>query len=202
MLAPMLRRSAARLPAARGVLASSRRLLCSSSTLEGTVNTKSAEFEENAASMNSHIEEVRALTEQFRQGGGEKYVAKHRKRGKMIARERITALLDPGSPFLELSALAAHKVYGKEYYPGAGIVTGVGTVHGRKIMVVANDPTVKGGTSVPLTVKKQLRAQQVAEENRLPCVYLLESGGANLPMQAEIFPDENHGGRNFFNMAS
>jgi 3-methylcrotonyl-CoA carboxylase beta subunit len=134
-------------------------------------------------------------------GGSARAVDKHRARGRLLARERIDLLLDAGAPFLELSALAAHGLYGSEV-PGAGIVTGIGRVAGRECVIVANDPTVKGGTYYPLTVKKHLRAQEVAAENRLPCVYLVESGGAFLPAQDEVFPDREHFGRIFFNQAN
>ncbi len=133
-------------------------------------------------------------------GGGPDLVAKHKARGKMLARERVDALLDPGSPFLELSPLAAEGMYGGAA-PGAGIVTGLGRIAGREAVIVANDATVKGGTYFPLTVKKHLRAQEIALENRLPCVYLVDSGGANLPYQAEVFPDRDHFGRIFYNQA-
>ena len=135
-------------------------------------------------------------------GGGEKACALHRSRGKMLPRERIEQIVDPGSPFLELSALAGHELYGDEVIPSGGIVTGVGSVHGRPVMIVANDATVKGGTYYPITAKKHLRAQEVAAENRLPCLYLVDSGGANLPRQAEVFPDRDHFGRIFFNQAN
>ena len=135
-----------------------------------------------------------------RQGGGARYLERHRAQGKLPVRERIDRLLDPGSPFLELSPLAAWDLYDNEA-PAAGIVTGIGRVSGREVMIVANDATVKGGTYYPLTVKKHLRAQQIALENRLPCVYLVDSGGAFLPLQAEVFPDREHFGRIFFNQA-
>ena len=134
------------------------------------------------------------------QGGGAKYLQRHREQGKLPVRERIDRLLDPGSPFLELSPLAAWDLYDDEA-PGAGLVTGIGRVSGREVLIVANDATVKGGTYYPITVKKHLRAQQVALENRLPCVYLVDSGGAFLPLQAEVFPDREHFGRIFFNQA-
>ena len=141
---------------------------------------------------------------QYRQwvclGGGEALIAKHRSRGKLFVRDRIAALLDPGSPFLELGQLAALGLYNNDA-PGAGIVTGIGLIHGKPVMVVANDATVKGGTYYPMTVKKHLRAQEVAAENRLPCVYLVDSGGAFLPLQAEVFPDRDHFGRIFYNQA-
>src|SRR3954465_13868192 len=133
-------------------------------------------------------------------GGDERSIARHRERGKIPVRERIDRLLDPGSPFLELSPLAANGLYGDEA-PSAGIVTGIGRVGGTVVVVVANDATVKGGTYYPLTVKKHLRAQEIALENHLPCVYLVDSGGAFLPLQAEVFPDREHFGRIFHNQA-
>jgi len=146
------------------------------------------------------VAELRERTELARQGGGEKYVQRHREQGKLPVRERIDQLLDPGSPFLELSPLAAWDLYDNGA-PAAGIVTGVGRVSGREVLIVANDATVKGGTYYPLTVKKHVRAQEVALQNRLPCVYLVDSGGAFLPLQAEVFPDRDHFGRIFFNQA-
>src|SRR5213075_1684834 len=133
-------------------------------------------------------------------GGGEQAVERHRSRGKLPARERIDRLVDPGTAFLELNALAAWDVYDGQA-PGAGIVTGIGVVEGRECVIVANDATVKGGSYFPLTVKKHLRAQEVAEQNRLPCIYLVDSGGAFLPLQAEVFPDRDHFGRIFYNQA-
>jgi 3-methylcrotonyl-CoA carboxylase beta subunit/propionyl-CoA carboxylase len=144
--------------------------------------------------------DLKARTAQVREGGGPRYVARHREQGKLPVRERIEKLLDPDTPFLELSALAAWDLYDNEA-PSAGIITGIGRVSGRDVMVIANDATVKGGTYFPLTVKKHIRAQQVALENRLPCVYLVDSGGAFLPLQAEVFPDREHFGRIFFNQA-
>jgi 3-methylcrotonyl-CoA carboxylase beta subunit len=147
------------------------------------------------------IAELERELERVRAGGGEKAVERHRDRGKLTARERIAALCDPGTPFLELSALAAHGMY-EDAAPGAGIVTGIGTVSGRRCVIVANDATVKGGTYYPVTVKKHLRAQEVALHNRLPCIYLVDSGGAYLPLQDEVFPDREHFGRIFFNQAT
>jgi 3-methylcrotonyl-CoA carboxylase beta subunit len=134
-------------------------------------------------------------------GGGERARERHEGRGKLLPRDRVDALLDPGSPFLELSPLAAHGLYDGDA-PAAGIITGVGRVSGREVVVVANDATVKGGTYYPMTVKKHLRAQEVAWANRLPCVYLVDSGGAFLPMQDEVFPDREHFGRIFYNQAN
>jgi 3-methylcrotonyl-CoA carboxylase beta subunit/propionyl-CoA carboxylase len=146
------------------------------------------------------VAELRSRIKKAKEGGGPKYVQRHRDQGKLPVRERIDRLIDPKSPFFELSPLAGLGVYEDET-PGAGIVTGIGRVSGREVVIVANDATVKGGTYYPLTVKKHLRAQQVALENRLPCVYLVDSGGAFLPLQAEVFPDREHFGRIFFNQA-
>jgi len=146
------------------------------------------------------VEELRALTAQAAQGGGERARERHVARGKLLPRERVERLLDPGAPFLELSPLAAHELYGGDA-PGAGIITGVGRVSGRECVIVANDATVKGGTYYPMTVKKHLRAQEIALQNRLPCLYLVDSGGAFLPLQDEVFPDREHFGRIFFNQA-
>ncbi|HEY6145941.1 MAG TPA: carboxyl transferase domain-containing protein, partial [Solirubrobacterales bacterium] len=146
------------------------------------------------------IAELNAELERVHNGGGVKAVERHRGRGKLTARERVEGLCDPGTPFLELSPLAAHGMY-EDAAPGAGIVTGVGTVSGRRCVIVANDATVKGGTYYPVTVKKHLRAQEVALQNRLPCIYLVDSGGAFLPLQDEVFPDREHFGRIFFNQA-
>jgi acetyl-CoA carboxylase carboxyltransferase component len=166
--------------------------------LSSRVDPRSPEFRERFASLEALVAELRGELDAGRRGGAgrERHVAQ----GKMFVRDRIDALLDPGSAFLELSPLAAHGMYDGEA-PGAGLVTGIGRVEGREVMVVANDATVKGGTYFPVTVKKHLRAQEVAEENRLPCVYLVDSGGAFLPLQAEVFPDRDHFGRIFYNEA-
>jgi len=150
--------------------------------------------------MESLVAELRRRTAQVAAGGGERAVERHRERGKLLARERIDRLVDPGAAFLELGALAAWELYDGEA-PSAGIVTGIGVVEGRECAIVANDATVKGGSYFPLTVKKHLRLQEVAEQNRLPCVYLVDSGGAYLPLQADVFPDREHFGRIFFNQA-
>jgi acetyl-CoA carboxylase carboxyltransferase component len=157
-------------------------------------------FEERRARMEALVAELRDRSAQVARGGGEKALEKHRSRGKLTARERVDRLLDPDTAFLELSALAAWEVY-EGQAPGAGIVTGIGTIEGRECVLVANDATVKGGTYFPLTVKKHLRAQEIAEQNRLPCIYLVDSGGAFLPLQAEVFPDRDHFGRIFYNQA-
>jgi len=157
-------------------------------------------FDERRARMEALVAELRERTEQVARGGGEKALEKHRSRGKLTARERIDRLLDPDSAFLELSTLAAWDVYDGQA-PSAGIVTGISVIEGRECVLVANDATVKGGTYFPLTVKKHLRAQEIAEQNRLPCIYLVDSGGAFLPLQADVFPDREHFGRIFYNQA-
>jgi 3-methylcrotonyl-CoA carboxylase beta subunit len=169
--------------------------------LKSQVNPRSAEFQANQTAMQALVADLRAQAARVALGGSQKAVEKHRARGRLLARERIDLLLDPGAPFLEFSQLAAHGLYGGEV-PGAGIVTGVGRVSGRECVIVANDPTVKGGTYYPVTVKKHLRAQEIARENRLPCIYLVESGGAFLPAQDEVFPDRDHFGRIFFNQTN
>src|SRR5690349_24041717 len=168
--------------------------------LTSQLDRDAEEFARRRERMEELVAEVRERTAQVARGGGEKAMERHRSRGKLPARERIDRLVDPGTAFLELNALAAWDLYGGDA-PGAGIVTGIGVVEGRECVVVANDATVKGGSYFPLTVKKHLRAQEVAEQNRLPCVYLVDSGGAFLPLQAEVFPDRDHFGRIFFNQA-
>src|SRR3954462_6982302 len=157
-------------------------------------------FERRRERMEGLVAELRKRTARIAAGGGEKATERHRSRGKLTARERVDRLVDPGGAFLELNALAAWDLY-EGQAPAAGIVTGIGVVAGRECMIVANDATVKGGSYFPLTVKKHLRAQEVAEQNCLPCVYLVDSGGAFLPLQAEVFPDRDHFGRIFFNQA-
>ncbi|MEZ5420185.1 MAG: carboxyl transferase domain-containing protein [Vicinamibacterales bacterium] len=168
--------------------------------LDSHIRPTSPEFAANRDRMAALVAEYRARLAEVRQGGGTRGVERQRAQGKLTARERIDVLLDPGSPFLELSALAAWDLYDGEA-PGAGLVTGIGRVSGREVMIVANDATVKGGTYFPMTVKKHLRAQEVALQNRLPSLYLVDSGGAFLPLQAEVFPDRDHFGRIFFNQA-
>src|SRR3989440_11615164 len=168
--------------------------------LHSTINAKSPEFARNAAAMKALVEDFRAKLNQVRQGGSEDARAKHVGRGKLLARERIDLLIDPGTPFLELSALAAYDMYGGDV-PCAGLITGIGPISSQDCVLVANDATVKGGTYYPMTVKKHLRAQDIARDNHLPCVYLVDSGGAFLPFQDEIFPDERHFGRIFYNQA-
>jgi len=169
------------------------------SLLESHVDRDSA-FEHNAASMATLVEDLRANLARVRGGGGPAAVERHRARGKLTARDRIDRLVDPGSAFLELSALAAHDMYGNDA-PAAGIVTGIGAVSGTDCVIIANDATVKGGTYYPMTVKKHLRAQEIAAQNGLACIYLVDSGGAFLPLQDEVFPDRDHFGRIFYNQA-
>jgi 3-methylcrotonyl-CoA carboxylase beta subunit len=165
------------------------------------LNPRSAEFRANAERMRALVEDLRLQVSRAGLGGGEQARDKHVARGKLLPRERVRRLLDPGSPFLEVGQLAAHGMYGDEA-PSAGIITGIGRVSGRECVIVANDATVKGGTYFPMTVKKHLRAQEIAAQNRLPCIYLVDSGGANLPTQDEVFPDREHFGRIFFNIAN
>jgi acetyl-CoA carboxylase carboxyltransferase component len=168
--------------------------------IESHVDTGSETFQANHARMDQLVAELRERQARASEGGGPKYLERHRVQGKLPVRERIDKLLDPGSPFLELSPLAAWDLYDNDA-PAAGIVTGIGRVSGRDVVIVANDATVKGGTYYPMTVKKHLRAQEIALQNRLPCVYLVDSGGAFLPLQADVFPDRDHFGRIFFNQA-
>jgi len=168
--------------------------------LESRIDPSDPVFKANEERMRGLVQELRERTDRNRDGGGARYLERHRAQGKLPVRERIELLLDRGTPFLEFSALAAWSMYDDDA-PGGGIVTGIGRVSGREVMVVANDATVKGGTYHPITVKKHLRAQEIALENRLPCVYLVDSGGAFLPLQAEVFPDREHFGRIFFNQA-
>ncbi len=168
--------------------------------LQSRLNPRDPAFETNRDHMRAQVDDLRATIDHIRQGGGEKAAARHTARGKLLPRERLNGLLDPGSPFLELSQLAAHQVYEDEV-PGAGIITGIGRVSGQECMIFVNDATVKGGTYYPLTVKKQGRAQTIAAENHLPCIYLVDSGGAFLPLQDEVFPDREHFGHAFYNQA-
>jgi 3-methylcrotonyl-CoA carboxylase beta subunit len=169
--------------------------------LRTTASPGSEEFQDNQRAHEALIGDLRAQLERVQQGGGERARERHVARGKLLPRERVDRLLDPGAPFLELSALAAHGLYDDEA-PGAGIITGIGRVSGRECVIVANDATVKGGTYYPVTVKKHLRAQEIALQNRLPCIYLVDSGGAFLPRQDEVFPDREHFGRIFYNQAT
>jgi len=169
--------------------------------LKTSLEPRSEEFRRNAEALQAQVDDLRAKVDVITRGGGEAACAKHTARGKLLPRERIRQLLDVGSPFLELSQFAAWQVYDDEV-PAAGLITGIGRVSGRECMIVANDATVKGGTYYPLTVKKHLRAQEIAGENRLPCIYLVDSGGAFLPKQDEVFPDRDHFGRIFYNQAT
>ena len=169
--------------------------------IKSLVDVQSAEFQANAAQMRALREDLEATIGRIEQGGSERARKKHVDRGKLLPRERLRLLLDPGSPFLELSQLAANGMYG-DAVPCAGIITGIGRISGRECMVVVNDATVKAGSYYPITVKKHVRAQEVARENHLPCVYLVDSGGANLPNQDNVFPDKEHFGRIFYNQAT
>lgn len=169
--------------------------------LHSQLNPRSAEFAANAAAMQSVVDDLRAHLERVAQGGGEAARAKHTARGKLLPRDRVQMLLDPGTPFLEVAPLAALNMYNNDA-PSSGVIVGIGRVSGVDCMIVCNDATVKGGTYYPMTVKKHLRAQEIAQQNRLPCIYLVDSGGANLPNQDEVFPDRDHFGRIFFNQAN
>jgi 3-methylcrotonyl-CoA carboxylase beta subunit len=169
-------------------------------TLESRLNPRSEDFRRNADAMRVLVEDLNARLERIAQGGGEAARAKHLGRGKLLPRERVEMLLDPGTPFLEIAPLAALGMYNNDA-PGAGVIAGIGRVAGVECVIVCNDATVKGGTYYPMTVKKHLRAQEIAETNRLPCLYLVDSGGANLPNQDEVFPDRDHFGRIFYNQA-
>jgi 3-methylcrotonyl-CoA carboxylase beta subunit len=169
--------------------------------LRSTINTKSETFVVNAEHMQAQVNDLLEKIKTIELGGGEKAAERHISRGKLLPRDRINALLDDNTPFLEISQLAAWEVY-DDYVPCAGVVAGIGRVSGIECMIVANDATVKGGTYYPLTVKKHLRAQTIAEQNNLPCIYLVDSGGANLPRQDDVFPDREHFGRIFFNQAN
>ncbi|MFZ2493851.1 MAG: carboxyl transferase domain-containing protein [Thermoanaerobaculia bacterium] len=168
--------------------------------LETHANPSSDEFRQNAARIQKLVDELNERLARARAGGGPKYHERHREQGKIPPRDRIAALLDPDTPFLELSPLAAEEMY-DDGAPGAGMITGVGRIQGRECLIIANDATVKGGTYFPMTVKKHLRAQEIALQNNLPCIYLVDSGGAFLPLQAEVFPDKEHFGRIFYNQA-
>ncbi|MGY6661707.1 MAG: carboxyl transferase domain-containing protein, partial [Glycocaulis sp.] len=169
--------------------------------LTSRLDPASDSFKANAARMDELVAELKARTAEAALGGPERAREKHLARGKLLPRERVERLLDPGTPFLEIGALAANGMYEGDVH-GAGMIAGIGRVSDREVMIVCNDATVKGGTYYPLTVKKHLRAQEIARENRLPCVYLVDSGGANLPFQADVFPDREHFGRIFYNQAT
>src|ERR1700733_11560602 len=169
--------------------------------LDSPIDTTSAEFRTNAARMRALVADLERRRAEAARGGPARARERHAARGKLLPRERVLRLIDPGAPFLELSPLAANGMY-EDAIHGAGLITGIGRVEGTECVIVANDATIKGGTYYPMTVKKHLRAQEIALENRLPCIYLVDSGGANLPNQAEIFPDKEHFGRIFFNQAN
>jgi 3-methylcrotonyl-CoA carboxylase beta subunit len=169
--------------------------------LKSSALTGSDQYKANVAAHQTALAEVAAAAELAAFGGGQKSRDRHLSRGKMLPRDRVANLLDPGAPFLEIGATAAHDMYGNSA-PSAGVITGIGRVHGLEVMVICNDATVKGGTYYPMTVKKHLRAQEIAEANHLPCIYLVDSGGANLPNQDEVFPDRDHFGRIFYNQAN
>ena len=169
--------------------------------IESKLNSRSEDFRANAAAMQAIVADLKAKVAKLAEGGGAKAREKHLARGKLLPRDRVNELLDPGTPFLEFSQLAAYGMYQDEA-PGAGVITGIGRIAGVECVIVCNDATVKGGTYYPVTVKKHVRAQEIAAENRLPCVYLVDSGGANLPNQDEVFPDRDHFGRIFFNQAN
>ena len=169
--------------------------------LTSSIDSNAAEFRANAEKMRALTAQLQARRAEAALGGPEKARERHVGRGKLLPRDRVMNLIDPGSPFLELSPLAANGMYDDAIH-GAGLITGIGRIEGRECMVVCNDSTIKGGTYFPMTVKKHLRAQEIARENRLPCIYLVDSGGANLPHQTEVFPDREHFGRIFYNQAT
>lgn len=171
------------------------------SVIKSGINTRSADFQSNAAAMRGLVGDLRAKAAEVSLGGGEAARAKHTARGKLLPRDRVGHLLDPGTAFLEIGQMAAYGMYDNDA-PSAGVIAGIGRVQGLECMIVANDATVKGGSYFPMTVKKHLRAQEIAQANRLPCIYLVDSGGANLPTQDEVFPDRDHFGRIFFNQAN
>ena len=169
--------------------------------IASNIDASSAEFAANAARMRALADELQQRRAEAGQGGSPRTRERHLARGKLLPRDRVMRLIDPGSPFLELSPLAAFGMYDDAIH-GAGLITGIGRVEGRECVIVCNDATIKGGTYYPMTVKKHLRAQEIARENRLPCIYLVDSGGANLPHQTEVFPDREHFGRIFYNQAT
>src|SRR3954452_3348589 len=169
--------------------------------LASHLDTSSADFQQNRDQLQALVDALNERLAAAREGGGAKYLARHKEQGKVPPRERVAALLDPNTPFLELSALAANGMY-DDGAPAAGIITGIGRIQQRECLIIANDATVKGGTYFPMTVKKHLRAQEIALHNNLPCVYLVDSGGAFLPRQDEVFPDREHFGRIFYNQAT
>uniref|UniRef100_A0A453QP38 methylcrotonoyl-CoA carboxylase n=1 Tax=Aegilops tauschii subsp. strangulata TaxID=200361 RepID=A0A453QP38_AEGTS len=201
-LPEMLSRLAARRPRPGSARAAAYRssAAASSSVLPDALDRSSDAYARNAAAVGGLLSDLRSRVSQVLGGGGAGAVKRNEGRGKLLPRDRIDRLLDPGASFLELSQLAGSDVY-EEALPSGGIITGIGPVHGRLCMFVANDPTTKGGTYYPITVKKHLRAQEIASECKLPCIYLVDSGGANLPKQAEVFPDRDNFGRIFYNQA-
>ena len=168
--------------------------------IKTTINSASEDFAANRAAMSALVADLAEKRREVAMGGPERLRERHLARGKLLPRDRVLGLIDPGSPFLELSQLAAYDMYGGDIH-GAGVITGIGRIAGRPCMIVCNDATIKGGTYYPLTVKKHVRAQEIAWENHLPCIYLVDSGGANLPHWTEVFPDRDHFGRIFFNQA-
>jgi 3-methylcrotonyl-CoA carboxylase beta subunit len=170
--------------------------------IKDTVEVTSPQFKENKAAMDRLVQDLRAKVQKFQMGGGDRARERHLARKKLLPRDRIDALLDPGTAFLELSQFAGYEMYGDEEVPCGGIITGIGRVSGVECVIVCNDPTVKGGSYYPITVKKHLRAQEIARENNLPCIYMVDSGGANLPRQDQVFPDKEHFGRIFYNQAT
>ena len=171
------------------------------SVLQSSAIVGSEAFDENAAHMQAQVDDLKEKIAKISLGGHERAREKHLSRGKLLPRDRVANLLDPGSPFLEISQLAAYGMYDADI-AAAGVIAGIGRIEGIECMVVCNDATVKGGTYYPVTVKKHLRAQEIARENKLPCVYLVDSGGANLPNQDDVFPDKEHFGRIFYNQAT
>src|SRR4051794_2156253 len=169
--------------------------------IESRLNPRDPAFEANVKTMKSLVVDLQAKIQHIALGGGDAARKKHAARGKLLPRDRVRMLCDPGAPFLEFSQLAAYDMYRNDA-PSAGIITGIGRVSGRECVIVCNDATVKGGTYFPMTVKKHLRAQEIAQQNNLPCIYLVDSGGANLPNQDEVFPDREHFGRIFYNQAN
>ncbi len=170
--------------------------------IQTKLNTRAADFADNTAHMQAQVDDLGEKLAEISLGGNEKSRERHVSRGKLLPRDRVAGLLDPGSPFLEFSQLAGYKLYGKDQVNAGGVITGIGRVSGQECLIVANDATIKGGSYYPITVKKHLRAQTIAAENHLPCIYLVDSGGANLPLQDDIFPDRDHFGHIFFNQAN
>ncbi len=172
------------------------------SIIESRISSRSAEFQQNRDAMLELVDDLHTRVETIALGGGERAREKHLGRDKLLPRDRIDKLVDPGSPFLELGQFAGFEMYGEDNVAAGGLITGIGRINGLECMIVANDATVKGGTYYPITVKKHLRAQAIAAENNLPCIYLVDSGGAHLPSQEDVFPDRDHFGRIFFNQAN